>query len=228
MRVSVWTGGRYLRRWILTPQKPLRRAYERNPESVRRWLLDQHRAIRAQAKRDGAEIYWGEEMGLRSDHQAGRSWARRGDTPVIAGTGRRFGCNLVSTITNRGQLRFMVFKHQLTVRVFLKFLRRLLRQVGRRVVPIVNEHPVHKARETARWLTSHAEQIQVHFLPPYSPELNPDELLNQDVKTNAVGRRRTRDQADLMANARGHLRSTQKMPHIVRSYFQEQRVRYAR
>ena len=227
VQVSVWTVGRYLRRWGFTPQKPLRRAYERDPELVRQWFKEKYPAIRARAKRDGAEIHWGDEMGLRSDQQAGRSWGRRGQTPVIPGTGRRFGCNMISTITNRGRLYFMVFKERFTARVFLRFLKRLRRQVGRKVVLIVDEHPVHKAGETARWLKSQEANLRMYFLPPYSPELNPDEMLNQDVKTNAVGRRRAIDQADLMTNVRGYLRSTQKMPHVVRSYFQEEHVRYA-
>jgi transposase len=227
VQVSVWTVGRYLRRWGFTPQKPLRRAYERDPELVRQWLQEEYPAIRARAKREGAEIHWGDEMGLRSDHQAGRSWGRRGQTPVIPGPGRRFGCNLISTITNRGRLYFMVFKERFTARVFIRFLKRLRRQVGRKVILIVDEHPAHKAGQTRRWLKSQEENLQMYFLPPYSPELNPDELLNQDVKTNAVGRRRAIDQADLMTNVRGYLRSTQKMPHVVRSYFQEEHVRYA-
>lgn len=227
VQVSVWTVGRYLRRWGFTPQKPVRRAYERDPEAVRQWLREKYPAIRARAKRDGAEIHWGDEMGLRSDHQAGRSWGRRGQTPVIPGTGRRFGCNMISTITNRGRLFFMVFKERFNARVFIRFLKRLRRQVGRKVILIVDEHPAHKGGETTRWLKSQEEQLQLYFLPSYSPELNPDELLNQDVKTNAVGRRRAIDQADLMANVRGYLRSTQKMPHVVRSYFQEEHVRYA-
>jgi transposase len=227
VQVSVWTVGRYLHSWGFTPQKPLRRAYERDPELVRKWLQEKYPTICARAKRDGAEIHWGDEMGLRSDHQAGRSWGRRGQTPVIPGTGRRFGCNMISTITNRGRLYFMVFKERFTARVFLRFLKRLRRQVGRKVILIVDEHPVHKAGETTRWLKKQEKNLQMYFLPPYSPELNPDELLNQDVKTNAVGRRRAIDQADLMTNVRGYLRSTQKMPHVVRSYFQEEHVRYA-
>jgi transposase len=227
VQVSVWTVGRYLHRWGFTPQKPLRRAYERDPELVRKWLQEKYPAICARARRDGAEIHWGDEMGLRSDHQAGRSWGRRGQTPVIPGTGRRFGCNMISTITNRGRLYFMVFKERFTARVFLRFLKRLRRQVGRKVILIVDEHPVHKAGDTTRWLKKQEKNLQMYFLPPYSPELNPDELLNQDVKTNAVGRRRAIDQADLVANVRGYLRSTQKMPHVVRSYFQEEHVRYA-
>jgi transposase len=227
VQVSVWTVGRYLHSWGFTPQKPLRRAYERDPELVRKWLQEKYPTICARAKRDGAEIHWGDEMGLRSDQQAGRSWGRRGQTPVIPGTGRRFGCNMISTITNRGRLYFMVFKERFTARVFLRFLKRLRRQVGRKVILIVDEHPVHKAGETTRWLKKQEKNLQMYFLPPYSPELNPDELLNQDVKTNAVGRRRAIDQADLMTNVRGYLRSTQKMPHVVRSYFQEEHVRYA-
>jgi transposase len=227
VQVSVWTVGRYLRRWGFTPQKPVRRAYERDPEVVRQWLQEKYPAIRARAKREGTEIHWGDEMGLRSDHQAGRSWGRRGQTPVIPGTGRRFGCNMISTITNRGRLYFMVFKERFTARVFISFLKRLRRQVGRKVILIVDKHPTHKAGETTRWLKRQKGHLQMYFLPPYSPELNPDELLNQDVKTNAVGRRRAVDQADLMANVRGYLRSTQKMPYVVRSYFREEHVRYA-
>ncbi len=129
VHVSVWTVGRYLRAWGLTPQKPVRRAYEQNPAAVRRWLQKEYPAIRAQAKREKAEIHWGDEMGLRSDHQAGRSYGRRGQTPVVPGTGQRFRCNLISAITNRGRLAFMVFHQRFTAPVFLNFLRRLLRLI---------------------------------------------------------------------------------------------------
>jgi transposase len=227
VQVSVWTVGRYLRRWGFTPQKPVRRAYERDPEAVRQWLREKYPAILARAKRDGAEIHWGDEMGLRSDHQAGRSWGRRGQTPVIPGTGKRFGCNMISTITNRGRLYFMVFKERFNARGFIRFLKRLLRQVGRKVVLIVDEHPAHRARETTRWLKGHGGQIQLHFLPPYSPELNPDELLNQDVKTNALGRVRPINVQEMMDNVRSYLRITQARPTVVKNYFCERHVRYA-
>src|SRR5437879_5937540 len=123
LAVSVWTVGRYLQHWALTPQKPLRRAYEQNPEAVERWLEEEYPAIRARAKRECAQILWGDEMGLRSDHQAGRSYGRRGQTPVIPGTGQRFRCNVISTLSNRGDLAFMVFRESFTVPVFLRFLR---------------------------------------------------------------------------------------------------------
>ena len=226
LRVSVWTAGRYLRHWGLTPQKPVRRAYERNPAAVQRWLKKEYPAIRAKAKQEKAEIHWGDEMGLRSDHQSGRSYSKRGHTPVIPGTGQRFGCNMISTITNRGTLRFMVFRKRFTQSVLLAFLRRLLRSVKGKVFLIVDGHPVHHGKMVQRWLATQQDRIALFFLPGYSPELNPDELLNQDIKSHA-GRQRPKDQVHMMRSLRGHLRSTQKQPAKVRRYFREEHVAYA-
>jgi transposase len=217
LRVSVWTAGRYLRHWGLTPQKPVRRAYERNPVAVQRWLKEDYPAIRAKAKQETAEIHWGDEMGLRSDHQSGRSYSKRGHTPVIPGTGQRFGCNMISTITNRGTLRFMVFQKRFTQPVLLTFLRRLLRSVKGKVFLILDGHPVHHGKKVRRWVAAQQGRITLFFLPGYSPELNPDELLNQDVK----------DKAHMLKSLRARLRSTQKQPAKVRRYFHEEHVAYA-
>ena len=200
IRLSIWTVGRYLARWGFTPQKPLRRAFEQKPEEVRRWLKEEYPAIRKQAKREKAEIYWGDEMGLRSDHAVGRSYGRRGQTPIIPGTGQRFGCNMISSITNRGRLNFMVFKKRYRSDVFTEFLRRLVRQSNRKVFLIVDSHPVHRSRKIKKWLEKNDHHIRLFFLPSYSPELNPDEVLNQDVKSNAVGRRRAGNQQELISN----------------------------
>jgi transposase len=230
VRVSVWTVGRYLRAWGLTPQKPVRRAYEQNPGAVREWLEQEYPAIRALARQYQAQIHWLDEMGLRSDHQAGRSYGRRGQTPVVFGTGQRFRCNMISAITNRGRLAFMIFRQRFTARVFVNFLGRLLR-VGRKtrkkVFLIVDGHPVHKARSVKRWLAEHEEQMRIFWLPSYSPELNPDELLNQDVKTNALGRVRPINVHEMMDNVRSYLRITQGRPQVVKNYFHERHVRYA-
>jgi transposase len=227
IKLSVWTVGRYLRKWGFTPQKPLRRAYERDPAAVARWLRESYPALRAQAKREKAEIHWGDEMGLRSDHQVGRSFSRRGRTPVVYGTGQRFGCNMISTITNRGRLRFMVFKNRFTAEVFLKFLRRLIRQTGRKAFLILDSHPVHRSGRVKQFVADHSKRIRLEFLPGYSPEINPDEYLNQDVKSNAVGRRRPPTQEAMVAGVRSYLRATQKQPRIVESYFHHPDVRYA-
>ena len=228
IRVSVWTVGRYLKRWGFTPQKPLRRAYERDPEAVQAWLERRYPAIRRQAARENAEIHWGDEMGLRSDHQAGTTYGRKGRTPAIPGTGQRFGCNMISTITNRGRLSFMIFKQTFTGNVMIEFLRRLIRQSHGKVFLIVDRHPVHRSAKVERWIENHEDQIRRFFLPDYCPDLNPDELLNQDVNSNAVGRQRASNQREMIRNVRFYLRSTQRQPDIVQSYFQSEQVSYAR
>lgn len=227
IELSVWTVGRCLKRWGFTPQKPLRRAYERDPAAVKRWMDTEYPAIAARAKAEKGRVYWGDEMGMRSDHQTGRSYGRRGRTPVIPGTGQRFGCNMISALTNQGQLAWMVFDRRFTTPVFLEFLGRLIRHAGRKVFLIVDGHPVHRARKVKAWLAEHRDQIELFYLPGYSPDLNPDELLNQDVKSNAVGRRRPASKDEMMADVRAYLRSTQRQPHVVRSYFNHEDVRYA-
>jgi len=227
IQLSIWTVGRYLAHWGFTPQKPIRQAFEQKPEEVRRWLEEDYPSIRKQAKREKAEICWGDEMGLRSDHAAGRSYSRRGHTPVIPGTGKRFGCNMISSITNRGHLNFMVFNKKFQSDVFTNFLRRLVRQSNRKVFLIVDSHPVHHSKKVKKWLKKNEKHICLFYLPGYSPELNPDELLNQNVKTNAVGRHRAGNQKELISNVRNYLHSRQKQPCIVKKYFQEKHVRYA-
>ncbi|HEY4800417.1 MAG TPA: IS630 family transposase, partial [Bacteroidia bacterium] len=227
VQLSVWTVGRYLKRWGFTPQKPARRAWEQNPEQVRQWLEKEYPSIRRQAQKDKAQIYWGDEMGLRSDHAVGRSYGLKGQTPVILATGQRFGCNMISAITNQGRLNFMVFKERFTAQVFLEFLRRLLRQSDRRIYLIIDGHPVHRSHKVKNWVKDNEERIRLVFLPSYSPELNPDELLNQDVKSNALGRQRPGNHTELMGKVRSYLRSRQCKPDIVANYFQGKHVQYA-
>ena len=228
VRISRWTAGRYLKRWGFTPQKPLRRAREQNPVAVERWLKEEYPRIRHEAKQEGARIFWCDEMGLRSDHTAGRSFSPRGQTPVIPGTGQRFRCNMISAISNQGTLSFMVFRENFTVAVFLRFLRRLIRQQkGKRLYLITDGHPVHRAKLVQAWLEKHEEQIRLVRLPSYSPELNPDEMLNQDVMSNALGRQRPATVDELIQRVRSYLRRRQHQPLIVQRYFLERHVQYA-
>ena len=219
--------GRLLRRWGFTPQKPVTRAYERNDDRIRDWLQREYPALRRRAKRENAEIYWEDETGLRSDHLVGRSYSPRGHTPVIRSTGNRFGCNIISAVNNLGKMRFRVFKGSFTQLVMIDFLDRLVRDAKRKIIVIVDGHPVHRGRRLRQWLQTHASQCELVLLPGYAPELNPDELLNQDLKSNVFssGRPRTRD--ELVAQTRSYLRATQKRPDIVRAYFQEAHVNYA-
>lgn len=229
--VSVWTAGRYLKRWNMTPQKPMRRAYERDPAAVKAWLKEQYPALKKRAKAENALILWGDEMGLRSDDAIGRSYAPRGRTPVVDAAGKRFGCNMISAISNLGQLWFMVFAGRLNAKRFVEFLGRLLRvSKDRKLFLIVDSHPAHKARKVTRWLdekpAQRSNRLELFFLPGYSPELNPDECLNQDTK-QAMKKNRPRYQWEMIGNVRSHLRRRQKQPQVVRRFFHEQHVRYA-
>jgi transposase len=222
------TVGGYLRGWGFSPQKPQRRALEQHPAAVARWLATEFPAIRARAKREGGVVLWLDEMGVRSDAAAGRSWAPVGQTPVIKGTGKRFRVNMISAISNAGMLRFRLFTGSFTGPVFIDFLGRLLRDCGgRKVHLIVDGHPVHRARLVSAWVGRHAGQIELHFLPGYSPELNPVELLNHDVKANAAGRRRPRSASELRAELHGYLRWRQRHPEVLIRFFDYPTTCYA-
>ena len=151
-----------------------------------------------------------------------------GQTPVVKGTGQRFKTNVLAAVSNTGTLRFRVFDERFTGPVFLDFLKRLVRQnAGKKVVLIVDGHPAHRAKLVREWVAAHPELIELHFLPGYSPELNPAEMLNQDVKNNALGRRRPRSLTDMVRDLRAYLRSRQRQPHVVARYFHERHVTYA-
>jgi len=219
--------GRLLHRWGFTPQKPVTRAYERNDEAIRRWLKHEYPALRRRAKRENAEIYWEDETGLRSDHVAGRSYAPRGRTPIVMNTGQRFGCNVISAVNNLGKMRFRVYRGSFTQRVMMDFLERLIRDAKRKIIVIADGHPAHKGRSLRQWLSSHAGQCELVLLPGYAPELNPDELLNQDLKSNVFKTGRPRTPDELVHQTRTYLAATQKRPDIVQAYFHEAHVHYA-
>jgi len=227
MRITEQCAGQYLEKWDMTPQKPVRRAWQQDTIAVQEWLQTRFPRIKAAAKRRGAMVLWLDEMGIRSDDQVGRTYGRRGQTPVVPVSGQRFGCNMISALSNSGSLYFKVFTERFTTPVLLDFMGRLERQFERPMVLICDGHPVHKAKAVGAWLTERDGRITQEFLPPYSPELNPDEFLNQDVKTNAVRRRRPRNQKELLFNIRSYLQSTQRQPLIVRNYFLAPSVQYA-
>ena len=227
IRLSRSTVGRYLKRWGYTPQKPLKRAYERDPVAVKKWLEEKYPAIQKQARAENALILWGDEMGMRSDHAVGRTYGKRGQTPVVETPGSRFSCNMVSAISNLGHLQFMVFEKSFDAEVFIEFLGRLIRANDRKLYLIVDNLRVHHSKRASRWVEKHKDKIALFFLPAYSPELNPDERLNQDVKANADKKSRAKDAEELKTNIRSYLRRRQYQPGIVQNYFDDPAVRYA-
>ncbi|WP_326851835.1 IS630 family transposase, partial [Actinocrinis sp.] len=182
IRISLPTTGKYLTRWGLSPQRPIRRAYEQNPALVRTWLAETYPGIVAAAKADGGLILWLDQSGIGSADKPGTTWAPTGSTPVLPKTGQRFRVNLMAALSNRGALTFTVYEGSLTVTRYTDFLGRLIRHHGVKIHLIVDQHPTHKAKTVKSWLAEHAEAIVQHFLPGYSPELNPVELLNGDTK----------------------------------------------
>ena len=227
VKLAVRSVGNYLKRWGFTPQKPIKRAYERQDKAVKTWLEETYPMIAARAKTEGAEIHWGDEAGFRSDHQTGTSYSPKGKTPVVRSTGKRCRVNMISTVTNKGTLRFMLFEESFTVDVFLKFLKRLVKGSETKIFLILDNMRVHHAKVLKPWLDDNKDKIELFYLPSYSPELNPDELLNQDVKSNAVGRKRARTLIEMKNNIMQYLFGTQKNPELVQSYFLKSEVSYA-
>ncbi|WP_406724448.1 IS630 family transposase [Streptomyces sp. GD-15H] len=218
--------GKWLRRHGFTPQRPARRAYQQKQEKVTAWLKEEYPALAERARSEGAVVAWADQCGLRSDTAPpGRSWAPKGDTPVVRVNGKRLRVNIMSAIASRGALWFTVFTGRFTAKVFITFLDRLARQAGRKVHVIADRHPVHRSKAVTAWLADNAERIELHLMPGYSPELNPDEILNADVKRH-VHASRARSVDDLARETRRFLHRRQRQPHIVRGYFHARHVRY--
>ena len=220
--------GKYLARWGFTPQKPIKRAYEQRPEAVKAWLNDTYPVIARRAKAEGAEIHWGDETGLRSDDVRGRCYAPAGKTPEIRVTNRREGLSVMSTVTNRGKVRWKVFEGAMNADILIDFMKRLIKDAkGKKVFLILDNLKVHHAKPVKAWLAEHEQQIEVFYLPSYSPELNPDEMLNADLKAVITSNAPARANGDLKKATVSHLRRLQKSPTRVMRYFQHAPVRYA-
>lgn len=228
VRLSHSSVCRLLHQLGLSPQRPLWRAYQQNPAAVRRWLERECPAIRRRAQREGAQIFFADEAGVRSDFHSGTTWGRRGQTPVVSSTGARFGANLISAISAQGQLRFMLTSGRVTAAVFIEFLKRLLINAPAPVFLIVDGHPTHRAKSVARFVAARPGKLALFFLPPYSPELNPDELLWNDLKAHGTGRKLITSLAQLRQMIVSHMRQLQKLPALVRSFFHAPTTRYAR
>ncbi len=174
INMPIRTVGEYLKRWGYIPQKPLRRAYEQNPKAVKKWMDEQYPAIAKRAKAERAEIHWGDETRLCNDSQHGRSYASRGQTPAIRLPAKRGRINLISSITNQGKVRFMLYRNTMNSQTLIKLLKRLIKDVGQKIFLILDNLRVHNSKLVKEWLKAHEDQIELFFLPSYSPELNLD------------------------------------------------------
>jgi transposase len=227
VELAVRTMGTYLARWGFTAQKPLRRAYEQDPAAVRRWLRRDYPAIAAQAKAEKGAVFWGDETGLRSDDVRGRSYAPPGRTPEVRVNHQRANLGLISAVTNKGELRWMVLDGAVKAPDLLRFLARLVRDAGQKVFLILDRLPVHRSAKVRDWLVGREAEIEVFYLPGYSPELNPDEGVNGDLKQAVTGKAPARSKAQLKRAIVGHMRRLSKLPDRVRSFFGHRTFRYA-
>src|SRR3954451_7916886 len=227
VRLAVRTMGTYLGRWGFTAKKPLRRAYEQDPAAVRRWLRRDYPAIAAPARAEGGAVFWGDETGLRSDDVRGRGYAPPGRTPEVRVNHKRANLGLISAVTNKGELRWMVLDSAIKAPDLLRFLARLVRDAGQKVFLILDRLPVHRSAKLRDWLVGREAEIEVFYLPGYSPELNPDEGVNGDLQQAVTGQEPARSKAQLKRAVVGHMRRLSKLPDRVRSFFGHRTFRYA-
>jgi transposase len=227
VNLSEVSVGRLLRKLGLSPQRPLMRAYQQDKEKVQKWLEEEYPGIKKLAKAADAEIYFGDESHVRSDYHSGTTWAPVGNTPVIETTGARYSINMLSAISAKGSMRFMVTKDKVNSDTFIEFLKRLIHNAERPIFLIVDGHPVHHSKKVREHVASTSGKLQLFFLPPYSPELNPDELVWNDVKNHGIGKQIIVGPDDFKEKVSFFLRSLQKLPRIIRSFFMHPKLQYA-
>ena len=227
MEMPIRTVGEYLKRWGFTPQKPVKRAREQNPEAVERWLKTDYPKIVTLARKEKAEIYWGDETGVQNEANRIRGYGPKGRTPVLRVSAKREHLSTISAINNEGRIRFMIYREAMTFQKLITFMTRLIRDAGRKVYLILDNLKAHHSKKVTEWLTAHKDQIAVFYLPPYSPELNPDEYLNGDLKQRVHSGIPARTEKDLKHKTESFMRMLVRRPHRVRSYFNHPRVAYA-
>lgn len=227
LKLSVTSVGRLLKQLGLSCQRPLFRATEQDPDEVPRWREEEYPAIREQARQAGAEIYFGDEAGVRSDCHGGTTWGRKGKTPVVRSTGQRSSVNMISAVSARGLLRFMVVKGKVNGAVFVEFLKRLMYKAPRPIFLILDGASFHRSRCVQDYVASLEGRLRLFFLPPYAPELNPDEQVWRHIKQHGVAKTALRAGHELKKFVLTRLRSLQKIPAIIRAFFLTPDTQYA-
>lgn len=217
-----------LQHWGFTFQKPAFTAYEQDGQAVQQWLNKTYPRIKTKAQRQCGLIFWLDELGLRSQHTSGKSYAPKGKTPVLQKSGNRFYLNMLTAISNSGHLVFTLAERNFNTAVYIAFLQKLLRSVQQKVLLITDSHPVHVSKRVSEWLKEKRKRIEVFYLPNYSPELNPVEYFNQDVKNNVAGKRRAVNRAELKKAVVNFAVRKKKQPQQVECYFHPPSVSYAR
>lgn len=227
IHLSEVSVGRLLKKLGLSPQRPLFRAYQQDPAKVSKYLKEEFPKIKKRAKQRGARIFFGDEASIRSDYHSGTTWAPIGETPIIRTTGARFKMNMISAISAKGELRFMLSEKGLTADLFIKFLKQLIHGVEYPIFLILDGHPVHKSLKVRKFVEEMNGNIELYYLPGYSPELNPDETVWAFVKHHSVGKQVITGPDQFKALILGSLRQLQKLPLVIKSFFEAKDLEYA-
>jgi transposase len=226
--LSLVSVGRLLAQLGISCQKPLYHALERDEALVQQWLKQEYPRIKALARRQNAEIYFGDAAHMRSDHHAGRTWGKKGDTPVVLSSGARYRMSLISAVTSRGHMKFMIKEEGgVNADVFIEFLRRLMIGSKNSIFLIVDRGPAHVAKKTKAFVASLGGRLRLFYLPPYSPDTNPDELVWKHLKADTVGRASIISFGDFKYKVRSSMLSLQRNPAKIRAFFQKPSLRYA-
>jgi len=221
------TVGAYLKRWGYTAKRPSRHSRDQDPAEVRAWLRQTYPAIEARALREGAEIHWGDELGVAADEHPGAGYARRGQAATVEVPDRHIRVNMISTVTNAGQVRFMTYRETMTAALFIVFLSRLLQTTPRKIFLIVDRLKAHAAAEVEAWVAAHHERIELFYLPRHAPELNPDEYLNNDLKGTVNAEGLPHNKGELQARIEAVMRKLRELPEHIMNYFQHPKTQYA-
>jgi transposase len=225
--LAINTMGDYLRKWGFTPQKPKKMAYEQCSKKVQKWLDEEYPAIQKRAKEENAEIQWGDETGVRNNCQHGRSYAPKGKTPTKKSMSKRFSMNMISTVTNQGKVQFMIYSENMNSDKFIEFLKQLIKNNEQKIFLILDNLRVHHSHIVKDWIAENKEKIELFFLPAYSPEKNPDEYLNCDLKQGLSSKPAPKNQEKLKENLENHMQMLTQNPERVKKYFNHKDIQYA-
>lgn len=225
--LAINTMGDYLRKWGFTPQKPKKKAYEQSPEKVKKWLEEEYPLIQKRAKAENAEIQWGDETGVINNCQHGRSYAPKGKTPTKMSMSKRFSINMVSTVNNQGKVQFMIYSENMNSERFILFLNQLIKNSSQKTFLILDNLRVHHSKIVKGWIEENKEKIELFFLPAYSPEKNPDEYLNCDLKQGLSNKPSPKNQEKLRKNVENHMKMLDQNPERVKKYFKHNDIKYA-
>jgi len=227
--LPISTVGHYLKKWKFTSKKPIKRAYERKDEKTQAWLKEEYPKIKKQAKEEDADIWWADETSCVSLPTNLKGYAPKGSKikPILEHPAKKFRINMISAITNTGKSMFALYDKSINVERFIDFMQKVIDSNDKKVYLVVDNLRVHHAKLVKAWIEEHRDKIAIFYLPPYSPEFNPDEYLNQDYKRNANKYHIPTNQKELRENTLNHMNALRNNPQKVANFFKHESVAYA-